>query len=362
MTTTEIVRVVPDDRYEGMTLAVAPAEAKKRVAELQAFVSSVMVRDQDFGVIPGTDKPSLFQPGAQKLAEIYGLAHRFEPIDQVKDWERGFFYFEYRCIITSRRDGRHICEGIGSCNSKESKYAARWVFDREIPQGLDRKTLKTKQIKSRKNGQTYTMFMVPNEDPFSLVNTIQKMAAKRSYVHAIISATRSAGVFTQDAEDLPAEAFGQPEKERSWEHDEAPPAKTPSTPPPSDSSALGIIYGSQIEQAKDLGALKVVMATIKGAADQQKLTLSQVANLRDAAKAKQKALKAPPKDMAEVFGENVLPEGWGGPPETDAVEETCVVCRKPLGASAAVSTTDADGVVAFRHAGCPAPREPGEEG
>lgn len=351
MSNSEIVRAVPDDRYEGMTLAVAPAEAKKRVAELQAFVSSVMVRDLDFGVIPGTDKPSLFQPGAQKLAEIYGLAHRFEPIDQVKDWERGFFYFEYRCVITSRRDGRHICEGIGSCNSKESKYAARWVFDRDIPQGVERKTLKTKQIRSKKNGQNYIMYMVPNEDPFSIVNTIQKMAAKRSYVHAIISATRSAGVFTQDVEDLPAEAFGKADKERSWEQGEP---ETPAPPAASgrESSALGIIFQDQIAKAEDLPALKLAMGTIKAAADSQKLTLTQVANLRDLAKARQKALKAG-KPVEEVLDGNEMPAGWGGPEEPPARPEflVCHFCGQDATEDPIEHTTN-EGEVVVRHIDC----------
>jgi len=124
-------------------------------------------------------------------------------------------------------------------------------------------------------------------------------------------------------------------------------------------SALWSGFSVDISQAPTLDDLKAVGLRIKAAAAQ--MTLTQMAQLRDLTKARQKALKAPPKDMDEVFGENVMPEGWGGPPETDAVEETCTVCRKPLGAAAAVSTTDGDGVVGFRHAGCASPREPGED-
>ncbi len=48
MTTTE------RDDYQGLTMMVSPAEALKRVQELQAFVAAVMVRGVDYDVIPGT--------------------------------------------------------------------------------------------------------------------------------------------------------------------------------------------------------------------------------------------------------------------------------------------------------------------
>src|SRR5258708_606610 len=100
-----------DHEYRGLEMATTAIEAQRRLQQLKAFVQSVMVRDEDFGTIPGTDKPTLYQPGAQKLAELYGFSHRFHVTEQVKDWERGFFYFEYRCELTSRRDGSFVGEG-----------------------------------------------------------------------------------------------------------------------------------------------------------------------------------------------------------------------------------------------------------
>jgi hypothetical protein len=238
MTTNEETRAIAtiDHEYRGLEMAVAPAEANRRLQQLQAFVQSVMVQDLDYGVIPGTgDKPTLLQPGAQKLAELYGFSHRWIPVESVKDWERGFFYFEFRCELTSRRDGAFVGEGIGSCNSRESKYSgrwvgaseipgdksayqkrtgARWVYASDLPPGIDKRTLKAQQRTSKKGGQyaVYQLvdeqYLLPNPDPYSLVNTMQKMAAKRAYIHAVIAATRSASVFTQDVEDLPPEAFG----------------------------------------------------------------------------------------------------------------------------------------------------------
>lgn len=205
--------------YRGLELVATPDEARSRLAELQAFVQTAMVKGEDYDTLPGVDKPTLLQPGAQKLAEIYGLAHQFVAVESVKDWDRGFFYFEYKCILKSRRDGAHVGEGIGSCNSREARYAGRWLFSSELPRGIDKSKLRRRERVSQKTGKPFVQYLGPNEDPYSLVNTIQKMAAKRSYVHAVLAATRSSALFTQDVEDAP-EAFS------------AGPGPSPDAPPP----------------------------------------------------------------------------------------------------------------------------------
>lgn len=203
-------------RYDGLVMAVSPAEALKRVQELQAFVAQVMVKGTDYGVIPGTgNRPTLLQPGAQKLCEIYGFAVTFEDGGSTLDWSEPLFFFRKRCVLTSRRDGHFVCDGIGSCNSREDRYAWRWVGDRDLPKGVDKATLKQRVRRGR--GETsWTQYRLPNEDLFSLVNTMEKIACKRALMHATTNATRSSGIFTQDVEDLPPEAFGQAEDARSW--------------------------------------------------------------------------------------------------------------------------------------------------
>ncbi len=216
--------------YSGLTMVVSPAEAQRRIQELQAFVQAVMVPGVDYGTIPGTDKPTLLQPGAQKLAEVYGFATHFEDVAVTEDWDRGFFFYRKRCVITSRRDGRYIGDGIGSCNSREGRYAYRWVFGNEVPPGIDRRTLKSQEFVSRKTGKPFVKYQLPNGDIFSIVNTLEKMACKRALVAAIIGVTRSAGIFTQDLEDLPREVFGEVEDNRSWDK----PEKVQSAPERSD--------------------------------------------------------------------------------------------------------------------------------
>lgn len=231
--------------YSGLEMAMSPAEAGRRWDELQAFVKEVMVIDVDYGrSFPEQPKPSLWQQGAQKLAEMYGLAHRFEWVEVVKDWEKMFFYFEVRCVLRSRRSGQDIGEGIGSCNSKESKYAYRWAFNNDVPPHLDKSKMVQRTRKSKKPPfAPYTMYRIDNDDMASQVNTLQKMAAKRAYVHAVISVTRSSGLFMQDVEDLPPEVFGEVDEDRAWEKvdpiEEALRKKETSEAPTNQASATG---------------------------------------------------------------------------------------------------------------------------
>lgn len=293
-----LVKVEPD--YQGLEMVVSPAEALRRLQELQAFVKSVMVEGTDYGIIPGTDKPSLLQPGAQKLEEIYGFAHTFEDTERICDWAAGFFLFRKRCVLTSRRDGRYIGDGLGSCNSRESRYAYRWAFDNEVPAGIDKATLRSETKQSRKTGKPYTRYRLPNEDIYSLVNTIEKMACKRALVHAVIGATRSAGIFTQDVEDLPQDVFGQAEESRSWQREQAA-DQAKSVADAHDQRALA--FSEQLDAATTEQELRDIMAAIGKA----KLPKPYLETLRALAK----------KAMARVRGS----ERGSAPDISDADEE-----------------------------------------
>jgi len=102
--------------------------AIERLNMLVEFVKTVMRKDVDFGVIPGTTKPTLLKPGAEKLCTLFGLTSRFQLIDRVEDWigkdhnGEPFFYYLYRCQLY--RQDILITEADASCNSFEQKY--RW--------------------------------------------------------------------------------------------------------------------------------------------------------------------------------------------------------------------------------------------
>lgn len=217
------VTVAPQPSSMALTFVMTPQEARQRLVQLQEFVRDVMIPGTDYGVIPGTssDKPTLFQPGAEKLNEIYGLASTVLVTNRIEIWEgNGFFHYEVSCTLTLKGTDVVVATGLGSCNSKEGRY--RWRdAGRKCPHCQSTAIIKGKAefgggwLCFRKKGGCGATFndndpaivgqaqgKVENDDVFSLTNTILKMAAKRAKVAATLSATRSSALFTQDMEDF----------------------------------------------------------------------------------------------------------------------------------------------------------------
>lgn len=216
-----VVRDDPDDRLV-LTPVMNIEIAKARLAQFQEFVKGYLVENEDFGTIPGTPKPTLLKPGADKLCELYGLADDYELLTQVEKFEGEPALFDYtvKCILTSRRDGRLVATGLGSCNSYEGKYKFRdsarvcphchkpaiikgkdefgggWLCYRKKDGCGAKFNAEDPTITTQPTGKTI------NDDIPTLKNTILKMAKKRAKVDATLAATRSSGIFTQDMEDI----------------------------------------------------------------------------------------------------------------------------------------------------------------
>lgn len=178
------------------------AEFQRRMAALEQFVRTYLREGEDYGLIPGTRKPTLFKSGAEKLCDIYGFTSEIIVLDKLEDWERGRFSYTIIATLRSKRTGLIETQGIGNCNSLEARYRYVWLSESRIPPGTDLKKLPHQRKKGDRG--SFTVYRVPTEDPFSQVNTILKMAKKRALVDAVLSATRSSGLFSQDVEDLRA--------------------------------------------------------------------------------------------------------------------------------------------------------------
>ena len=85
-----------------------------------AFVKAQMQKDVDYGVIPGTKKPTLLKPGAEKLCRLFNLRPILEIIHSVVDFEKPLFHYHYRCSLY--RGDELVGQGDGCCNSMEVKY------------------------------------------------------------------------------------------------------------------------------------------------------------------------------------------------------------------------------------------------
>jgi hypothetical protein len=181
----------------------APATLLAAQNETRAAVTALLVENRDFGIIPGVKKPSLFQPGAERINLAFGVVARFRVMEKEMDhdreqaWEKtskkggkyggistGFYRYVVECELVLRDSGQVVGTAIASCSTLESKY-------------IDR--------------------------PRDSENTVLQMAEKRAFVRATRTAFGLSDEFTQDVEDQPRETV---------EEDRAP------APPPPPKKAM----------------------------------------------------------------------------------------------------------------------------
>ena len=228
--------------------ALTLEDAIERRNGMVSFVQQIMRDGLDYGNIPGSAKPMLFEPGAEKLGTWFGHTSKTVLVDSIEDWEKGFFYYRYRTTIY--RHGEEIASVEGSCNSHESKYRWRWVTEDQLPPNIDADAVESrssaqsefcfaidksetggqygkptaywqqfkdaiaagtarKTTRTTKKGKSLDaweigsrLYRIENDDIASQVNTIQKMSQKRSFVGAEKRATNASEYFSQDLEDL----------------------------------------------------------------------------------------------------------------------------------------------------------------
>ncbi|MCX7694118.1 MAG: hypothetical protein N2Z71_00140 [Caloramator sp.] len=118
---------------------------------------------EDYGKIAEYPKPSLLKSGAEKLCSLLNLSVQIDILDKVEDFKEGIFHYVCKCTLKNSL-GSVVSEGLGSCNSRESKFL--------------------------------------NQNPFVVANTVLKLSKKRALVDAILTASRTSGMFTQDIEEM----------------------------------------------------------------------------------------------------------------------------------------------------------------
>lgn len=135
----------------------------------QALVEGI---DNDYAVIPGTKKPTLLQPGARKIALLFGLTAEYKVLKAECDYNKKFKTannygkvneslgtFNYIVETTLKRGDNLISSGIGSASNQEKGKAEM------------------------------------ND------NSVLKIAKKRSFVDAVLMISNISSVFSQDMED-----------------------------------------------------------------------------------------------------------------------------------------------------------------
>jgi len=184
------------DLVKDKTLTAMDVQAQVNL--IQEIMKQVMTEDEHFGKIPGCPKPTLFKPGAEKIAMTFRFAAEYDELPGSTE-SNDFICYKINCNLVHFPTGRKVGSGRGTCNSKEKKYRTRSVFANKATE--EEKDLGQEVERTSSKGK-YTVYIVP-QDPWDIQNTLYKMACKRALVAAVLTATAASDCFTQDIEDLP---------------------------------------------------------------------------------------------------------------------------------------------------------------
>lgn len=223
----------------GVGKALTVEELHQRLEFIRQVMKKEMKEGQDYGKIPGTgDKPSLLQPGAQKLLMTFNFREQVKK-EVLRELPHAtiFGHREYEFIVTVFPAGLRPedgWDGVGTCSTMESKYRYRKAT-RKCPKCGAEAIIEEKPefVKGRLPGWVcwkkragcgeifhkehpditkQSLADVENEDPADAWNTVRKMAFKRALVAAAINATNTSELWTQDLEDMSQNEGRQKEK------------------------------------------------------------------------------------------------------------------------------------------------------
>ena len=188
-----------------------------QVKLIQDVMHRVMKEKEHYGTIPGCgDKKTLLQPGAQKLTMTFRLAPSYDI--QETDLGRGHKEYRVSCTLKTIQAGSFVGQGVGCCSTMESKY--RWRQGSLKCPECGKETIRHskppkdnwycwsklggcgRQFEANDPGITkQEVGKVENDNPADCYNTVLKIAKKRAFVDATITATAASDIFTQDIGD-----------------------------------------------------------------------------------------------------------------------------------------------------------------
>ena len=141
---------------------VAPTGDNYAVRIPNTDAALVLVRDTDFGKIPGTSKPTLLKAGAEKILWGYGITTNVTVEAAIEQYSDDPFFF-YRCRCECWKNDLLLTVGYGSANSREKQCGRQSAYD--------------------------------------AANSRLKIARKRALVDAALMVGQLSGAFAQDLEN-----------------------------------------------------------------------------------------------------------------------------------------------------------------
>lgn len=267
LATTQGQAIAPQN-YAGPGYDMLPVgEIIRQTEAVKTLMMNGMSDGMHYGRIPGCgDKPTLLQPGAQKLTLMFNLADTYD-IKQV-DLPNNHREYTATCHLVSKSTGLMQGSGVGLCTTMEKKYRYRNVADFEITDEPIPQDARERKQEYRRQG--YGMKKVDgswywvrfkdsgqqeNPDIADTYNTVLKMACKRALVAACLNTLAVSDLFTQDIEDLGRYAIdyqAQPQQPPQRQQPPRPQQAHQPQQPPQRSPRLNALR-QLFSEAKNLG-------------------------------------------------------------------------------------------------------------
>jgi len=197
MTSTEVAIMAPGELVG--TGRLSPKLLAEQADEIREVMRSVLVPDVDYGVIPGTQKPTLYKSGAEWLLKWSRFGHTLTPVEIERDSDGRKTGVTYRATI-------HLLDAptviVATCDG----YAG---YDEErFYQTVEQLEAKERSLAKRyKRAPREDKWAAPYRAPY---NSVLKMAEKRALVGATLQACAASSLFTQDLDDTHVDPSANP--------------------------------------------------------------------------------------------------------------------------------------------------------
>ena len=204
-------------------------DLRARVALIHQVMKEVMKEGTHYGTIPGTQQPSLWKPGAEKIAMPFGISVSTEIVDSTVSDEEAFFHV---LATATSQTGRVLGTARGICTTQEKKY--RWrapVHIKEWEHALPhmRRITFTKARPAYGNRPAdpggEEVLQVRTE-PGDLIHTVLMMAQKRAFVAVVKQVTAASDIFVADGGDE-----GEDRSDRGLTRGQSKPGPAPTSKP-----------------------------------------------------------------------------------------------------------------------------------
>lgn len=291
------------ERYAPAPIAIAHERSIEELVAQADKIKQAMERAMEighhFGKIPGTPKPTLFKPGAEKLCLLFRLDPQYHSEPLPPDYGTGgHLTIKSVCTLWHIPTGQRFGSGEASCSTRESKYAFRKgkrVCPKCSADAINKSKFPPKgQPKAEPGwycyakvggcGQEFAAMdpaiieqsqgRVANEDLADNYNTVLKMANKRALVAAVLNVTAASDVFTQDLEDFAGKDDDEPSAPPAPAPRKAAPAPRPTDEAPPERPAPDDPREDEDSAARGVDEAQerqILLGRIKGVADTLKL-------------------------------------------------------------------------------------------